>query len=187
MTDEGAVSDPAFCQACGFCAAACPVHAAQLTNFSDRQILAQTGVAFDNLPEGEPRILALLCYWCSYSAADFAGIERAKAPVNYRAVRIRCSSSVNTGLLMQMFRMGVDGILVAGCPERSCHHLWGNFIADKRIELAQALMRQLGLDPSRLRFEYIGAPMQAKLMQTLRSMDEKLRQLGPNPAASKAA
>jgi len=183
MTEEGAVSDPAFCQACGFCAAACPVHAAELTNFSDSQILAQTEVAFRGTPRGEPRILALLCYWCAYSAADFAGIEHNDAPVNYRAVRIRCSSSVNTGLLMQMFKLGVDGVLVAGCPERSCHHLWGNFIADKRVELAQALMRQLGLNPARLRFEYIGAPMQAKLVDTLRAMDDKLRKLGPNPAA----
>jgi coenzyme F420-reducing hydrogenase delta subunit len=43
-------------------------------------------------------------------------------------------------------------------------------------------MSQLGLSYDRLRFEYIGAPMQAKLMETLRSMDTKLRKLGPNPA-----
>jgi heterodisulfide reductase subunit A len=184
MTEEGAVSDPAFCQACGFCAAACPVHAAELTNFTDVQILEQARVAFSSQLEGEPRILALLCYWCSYSAADFAGIERVEAPLSYRAIRVRCSSSVNTSLLMKMFTMGVDGILVAGCPERSCHHLRGNFIADKRIELARALMGQMGLDPARLRFEYIGAPMQARLMETLEKMEEKLRALGPNPVVS---
>ena len=183
MTLDGAVSDPAFCQACGLCAATCPTHAVELNNFTDRQILAQVKVAFDNLLAGEPRVLALLCYWCSYSAADFAGVERATAPPNYRAIRIRCSSSVNTALLMQMFRIGVDGILVAGCPERSCHHLHGNFVADKRIELARAVMGQLGLDQGRLRFEYIGAPMQGKLLETIEAMNKKLRSLGPNPAA----
>jgi len=184
MTEEGAVSDPAFCQACGFCAAACPLHAAELVNFTDRQILAQAAVAFDELEPGEPRILALLCYWCSYSAADFAGVGRVEAPANYRAIRVRCSNSVNTALLMQMFKLGVDGILVAGCPEYSCHHLWGNFVADKRIDLARALMGQLGMNQGRLRFEYVGAPMQAKLMDVLRKMDATLRQLGPNPAAA---
>lgn len=187
MTASGVISDPAFCQACGFCAAACPVHAAELTSFSDQQILAQAEVAFRELPAGAPRILALLCYWCSYSAADFAGIERAEAPTNYRVVRTRCSSSVNTALLLGMFELGVDGILVAGCPERSCHHLWGNFVADKRIDLARALLEQLGVSPARLRFEYIGAPMQHKLLETLRSMDQKLRQLGPNPAGRRRA
>ena len=86
---------------------------------------------------------------------------------------------------MQMFRIGVDGILVAGCPERSCHHLHGNFVADKRIELARAVMGQLGLDQGRLRFEYIGAPMQGKLLETIEAMNKKLRSLGPNPAAEK--
>jgi heterodisulfide reductase subunit A len=156
----------------------------ELNNFTDRQLLAQVEVAFDNLPKGEPKVLALLCYWCSYSAADYAGVERAAAPANYRTIRIRCSSSVNTALLMQMFRMGVDGIVVGGCPERSCHHLHGNFVADKRIELARAVMGQLGLDQGRLRFEYIGAPMQGKLIETLEAMNEKLRSLGPNPAAA---
>jgi len=60
----------------------------------------------------------------------------------------------------------------------------GNFLADKRIELARALMGQLGLDPWRLRFEYIGAPMQSKLMDVLQKMEERIRQLGPNPAAA---
>ena len=184
MTAEGAVSDPAYCQGCGFCAAACPVHAVELTNFTDRQILAQVKVAFSGLLPGEPRILALLCYWCAYSAADYAGIQRAKAPPNYRAIRIRCSSSVNTALVMQMFKMGVDGILVGGCPERSCHHLWGNFVADKRMDLARAVMGQLGLDTGRLRFEYLGAPMQERLVETIRSMDGALRRLGPNPVAA---
>jgi heterodisulfide reductase subunit A len=184
MTEEGAVSDPAFCQACGMCAAACPLHAAELVNFTDQQILAQAAVAFDGLEPGQPRILALLCYWCAYSAADFAGMARVEAPPNYRAIRVRCSSSVNTALLMQMFKLGVDGILVAGCPEYSCHHLWGNFVSDKRVDLVRALMGQLGMNQGRLRFEYIGAPMQAKLMDVLRTMDATLRQLGPNPAAA---
>ncbi len=190
MTEQGIASDPGFCQACGLCAAACPVHAAELDNFSDRQLLEQVAVGFAGVPPGEPRLLALLCYWCAYSAADFAGIERRDdVPANHRVVRIRCSSSVNTALLLQMFKLGVDGILVGGCPERSCHHLWGNFVADKRIELARALMGQVGLESARLRFEYIGAPMHDKLVEVLRAMDSKLRTLGSarslfgNPAA----
>jgi heterodisulfide reductase subunit A len=184
MTEEGAVSDPAFCQACGFCAAACPVHAAELANFTDRQVLDQVKAAFTHQTNGDPKILCLLCYWCSYSAADFVGVDRMEMPLNSRVLRIRCSSSVNTALLMEMFKLGVDGILVGGCPERSCHHLWGNFVADKRIELARTVMGQLGLDSTRLRFEYIGSAMQNRLLEVLHQMDQKLRKLGPNPAGA---
>ena len=183
LTEEGMVADPAFCQACGLCAAACPTHAAQLANFTDRQLLDQAEVAFSALPEGEPRILALLCYWCSYCGADMAGTERRKAPSNVRSIRIRCSSSVNTGLLLEMFRRGVDGILVGGCPTKSCHHLHGNYLADKRIGLAQNLLEQLGLDSNRLRFANIGVAHGKEFVDIVGAMDGTLRKLGPNPAA----
>jgi len=181
MTPDGAVSDPAFCQSCGFCAAACPTHAAQLLNFSDRHILDQAAVAFDELPAGDPKILALLCYWCSYSGGDLAGVKGLKAPATFRSMRIRCSSSVNSGLIMEMFRRGVDGVLVAGCPEGGCHHSWGNYLSERRITLMRTLFEQLGFSPKRLRFENIGVPQSQLFVDTIVQMDSDLRALGPNP------
>jgi heterodisulfide reductase subunit A len=181
MTGDGAISDPAFCQACGFCAAACPTHAAQLLNFNDRQILDQAAVAFDQLPAGEPKILALLCYWCSYSGSDLAGVKGFTAPACYRSIRIRCSSSVNSGLIMEMLRMGIDGILLAGCPEKSCHHAWGNYLSDRRITLMKRLLAETGVSEKRLRFEYIGVPQSQLFVDTIVKMEKELRALGPNP------
>jgi heterodisulfide reductase subunit A len=181
MTPEGAVADPAFCQACGFCAAACPTHAAQLVNFNDEQLLAQADVAFQELPRGEPRILALLCYWCAYGGGDMAGVKRLEAPASFRSIRIRCSSSVSSGLLMELFRRGIDGILVAGCPDGSCHHAWGNYLSDRRIALLKKYFSEMGLSEKRLRFEYIGVPQSRKFVATLERMDRDLRALGPNP------
>lgn len=182
ITQKGVVTDPGFCQGCGFCAAACPTHAAQLINFTDKQILNQVDVAFGGLKEGEPKIMALLCYWCSYCGADLAGTNGLRAPVNYRSIRIRCSSSVNTALIMEMFRRGVDGILIGGCPPGSCHHVNGNYLTDKRMALFGMLMDQLGMDSSRLRFDYIGVPHSQKFVDTISEMDKRLRELGPNPA-----
>jgi heterodisulfide reductase subunit A len=187
MTDDGAVSDPAFCQSCGFCAAACPTHAAQLLNFTDRNILDQANVAFENLEEGEPSILALLCYWCSYSGGDLAGVKGMKAPSNFRSIRIRCSSSVNSGLIMEMFRLGIDGVLIGGCPEGGCHHGWGNYLSERRIALMKTLFEQLGVNASRLRFENIGVPQSQLFVDTIVKMDANLRTLGPNPIAVKEA
>jgi heterodisulfide reductase subunit A len=179
MTSDGASSDPAFCQACGFCAAACPTHAAQLLNFSDQQILDQAAVAFQELPEGEPKILALLCYWCSYSGGDLAGVKGMVAPATFRSIRIRCSSSVNSGLIMEMFKMGIDGVLIGGCPEGGCHHAWGNYLSERRITLMRTLFDQLGVSSKRLRFEQIGVPQSQLFVDTLSQMDTDLRALGP--------
>ncbi|MBI9075293.1 MAG: hydrogenase iron-sulfur subunit [Desulfatibacillum sp.] len=182
FTTEGMVCDPAFCQACGFCAAACPTHAASLVNFSDQQILDQVDVAFKGVKNGDPKILALLCYWCSYAAADMASINGLKALTNFRSIRIRCSSSVNTALIMEMFKQGVDGILVGGCPPQGCHHINGNYLTDKRTALMHNLMEQLGLSTTRLRFDYIGVSNYQLFVDTIADMDKKLRDLGPNPA-----
>ena len=183
MTPQGAVSDPGFCQACGFCAAACPTHAAQLVNFTDRQILDQAAVAFTDAEPGDPRILALLCYWCSYSGGDLAGVKGMTVPASFRSIRIRCSSSVNSGLILEMLRLGVDGVLVAGCPDRSCHHAWGNYLSDRRVALLRTLLGQLGVSEKRVRFEAIGVPQSQKFVDTLTRMDADLRALGPSPVA----
>ena len=90
-------------------------------------------------------------------------------------------------VLEDIQRHAVDGILVAGCPERSCHHLHGNFVADKRVELGRSLLAELGINKARLRFEYIGAPMQERLREVLSAMDGSLRQLRPNPVAIASA
>jgi heterodisulfide reductase subunit A2 len=182
LSDDGNVTvDQFFCQGCGLCQAVCPTHAASLTNFSEKQILDQVDVAFDHLKDGEPKILGLLCYWCSYSAADFTKKYNCKLPTNFRVIRTRCSSSVHTSLLFEMFKKGVDGIIVGGCPPSSCHHLHGNYLSDRRMQLALKLMEQLGLNTARLLFDYIGVSDSANLAKRVKTMDEELRKLGPNP------
>ena len=187
ITEKEALVDPAFCQGCGLCMSVCPSHAAQLDNFSDKHILDQVDVAFSGVKNGDPKILALLCYWCSYAAADFAGVLKLKAPPNFRTIKIRCSSSVNSGLILEMFKRGVDGILIAGCPPQNCHHYWGNYLSAKRVELLRMLMKEMGLSRKRLRWEYIGAAKGAaeRLVEALNAMDKDLRELGPNPLAKR--
>lgn len=182
MTREGAAVDQAFCQGCGLCASACPSHAIRLRNFSNAQILDQVAVAFSEVNGDEPKILGLLCYWCSYASADLMGVNGLKIPQqNFRSVRIRCSSSVNAGLLLEIFKMGVDGIIIAGCPPKNCHHGSGNYMTAKRVMLLNTVMRQLGLSAGRLKWEYIGVPMWRDLAKAIEEMDRTLRKLGPNP------
>ncbi|MFO8032196.1 MAG: hydrogenase iron-sulfur subunit [Desulfohalobiaceae bacterium] len=183
LTEQGMYADPGFCQGCGLCAAACPSHAAQLVNFSDQVLLDQVDVAFSGLSPEEPRILGLLCYWCAYSSADMAGLHNLRMPTNFRCMRIRCSSSVSTSLLLEMFRRGVDGIFIGGCPPNSCHHIHGNYLADKRVSLFSNFMQQMGLE-SRLTFDYVGVPHYQRLTDSIQAMDKKLRELGPNPIAT---
>jgi F420-non-reducing hydrogenase iron-sulfur subunit len=62
----------------------------------------------------EPKIVAFLCNWCSYGAADLAGVSRMKYPANIRVVRIPCTGRMSPEFILDAFRRGVDGVWVSG-------------------------------------------------------------------------
>ncbi len=62
----------------------------------------------------QPRILAILCNWCSYAGADLAGVSRMQYPPNVRVIRIPCSGRVDPLFIMKSLQSGFDGILVSG-------------------------------------------------------------------------
>jgi len=64
--------------------------------------------------EWQPRILAILCNWCSYAGADLAGVSRMQYPPNVRVIRIPCSGRVDPLFIMKSLQSGFDGILVSG-------------------------------------------------------------------------
>ncbi len=62
----------------------------------------------------EPKIVAFLCNWCAYASADLAGVSRLQYPPNIRPIRVMCSGRVDPVVIIQAFKKGCDGILVAG-------------------------------------------------------------------------
>ena len=73
----------------------------------------------------EPRIIAFLCYWCSYTGADNAGTARLKYPANIDIIRLMCSGRIDPELIMTAFASGADGVMVCGCHIGDCHYLTG--------------------------------------------------------------
>ncbi|MEE9541072.1 MAG: hydrogenase iron-sulfur subunit, partial [Candidatus Thorarchaeota archaeon] len=43
----------------------------------------------------EPKILGLLCNWCSYAGADLAGTSRILHPPNVRIIRVNCTGRID--------------------------------------------------------------------------------------------
>lgn len=62
----------------------------------------------------EPKIIGLTCNWCTYAAADLAGVSRMQYPSNIRLVRVMCSGMVHSRLVQHAFSMGADGVMVMG-------------------------------------------------------------------------
>lgn len=132
----------------------------------------------------EPKILGFLCNWCSYAGADLAGVSRFQYPPNIRIIRVMCSSRVDPAFVLEAFRIGEDGVLVAGCHPGDCHYLTGNYRTARRVALLKKFMSQLGLEPERLRLEWVSAAEGERFAKVVKEMTEELRKLGPSPLRS---
>jgi F420-non-reducing hydrogenase iron-sulfur subunit len=136
------------------------------------------------MTEYEPKLVGFLCNWCSYAGADLAGVSRFQYPPNLRVIRVMCSGRVHPAHILEAFRDGADGVLVAGCHiPTDCHYISGNFKAQRRVAMVKKLMEQLGIEPERLRLEWISAAEGEKFAKTIREMTEDLKKLGPSLVA----
>ena len=131
--------------------------------------------------EWEPKIVTFCCNWCSYAGADLAGVSRLQMPTNFLVIRTMCSARVDPEFVLRAFAKGADGVLVLGCHPADCHYIGGNYRTRRRIALLRMLLEQYGLDPERLRLEWVSASEGPKFQKTIKDFTEKIRELGPNP------
>lgn len=136
------------------------------------------------MSEFEPNIIGFLCNWCSYAGADLAGTSRMKYPANIKTIRVMCSGRVDPVYILEALKKGADGVLVAGCHPGDCHYQSGNYKANRRMKLLKTMLVELGLEPERVRFEYVSASEGKKYADLILEMTEDIRRLGPNPLKS---
>jgi F420-non-reducing hydrogenase iron-sulfur subunit len=101
--------------------------------------------------EFEPKIIAFLCNWCTYTGADLAGTSRLQYPPNVRIIRLMCSGAVDPIYVLKAGLQGADGVLIGGCHPGDCHYQEGNYKARRRFadtisEMTEA-MREKGPNP----------------------------------------
>ena len=131
-------------------------------------------------PEGwEPRIVAFLCYWCSYTGADNAGTARLKYPPNVDIIRVMCSGRIDPELVMAAFARGADGVMVCGCHIGDCHYIAGNHKTMARMPLLSRVLDDFGLEPGRFVHEWVSAAEGEKFAKLVRCTTERVRRLGP--------
>lgn len=127
----------------------------------------------------EPRIVAFFCNWCTYTAADLAGVSRMKYAPNIRIIRLMCSGRLDPQFVLAAFAKGADGVLVGGCHPGDCHYVEGNYKALRRVTLLKRMLADLGIEPDRFRLEWISASEGDKVKAVVNDMVEKVRALGP--------
>jgi F420-non-reducing hydrogenase iron-sulfur subunit len=130
-------------------------------------------------PNWQPRIVAFFCNWCTYTAADLAGVSRLKYAPNARIIRLMCSGRADPQFILAAFSSGADGVLIGGCHPGDCHYSEGNLKTLRRFRLLKRMLHDLGIDEKRLRLEWISAAEGDKVRSVINEMVEDVRALGP--------
>jgi F420-non-reducing hydrogenase iron-sulfur subunit len=133
----------------------------------------------------EPRIVCFLCKWCTSAGADLAGTSRVEYSANGVNIRFMCSSRVDPEHVIWAFRQGADGVLIGGCHPGDCHYQDGNYKTQARVALLNRLLDDFGIDPSRLRLEWISAAEGNRFAIVMDEFSEQLRAKGPLSLAVK--
>lgn len=132
------------------------------------------------LNDFEPKIVAFLCRWCAYAGADLAGVSRLEYPPNVVPILIPCSGRVDPQYVLLAFKNGADGVLIGGChTPNDCHYISGNYKALKRYALLKKYLEQIGINPNRIKLEWISATEGQKFARVIEEFTEELKRLGP--------
>jgi F420-non-reducing hydrogenase iron-sulfur subunit len=127
----------------------------------------------------EPKIVAFFCNWCTYTAADLAGISRLQYSPCVRVIRLMCSGRIDPQFILEAFSKGADGVLIGGCHPGDCHYQEGNYKALRRYILLKKILKDFGIEEERLRLEWISASEGDKVQKVVNEMVEIIKKLGP--------
>ncbi len=131
------------------------------------------------MADWEPKIIAFLCNWCSYGAADLAGVSRFKQPPNIRIIRVPCSGRVSPKFILASLRRGADGVWVSGCHPGDCHYIEGNYYARRKFALLKNFLEYLGIEPERIHFSWISSAEATKFAKVAEEVVESVKRVGP--------
>ncbi|MEI7987543.1 MAG: hydrogenase iron-sulfur subunit [Chloroflexota bacterium] len=127
----------------------------------------------------EPKIIGFTCNWCSYRAADLAGISRTKYPPNVRLIRLMCSGRLDPTFVFKAFSSGADGVLISGCHPGDCHYVDQNYKTMRRFALMEKMLVQMGFEQGRIKLVWASAGEGLQFAEAVTGMVETVRKLGP--------
>ena len=132
------------------------------------------------MAEFEPTIIAFVCNWCTYTAADLAGTSRMVYPPNVRMIRMMCTGMVDPKYVIKALLEGADGVLISGCHPGDCHYINGNYKARRRVKLLKEILPRFGFDERRVKLTWIGASEGVDFAKTIQELVTEIKSIGPN-------
>jgi F420-non-reducing hydrogenase iron-sulfur subunit len=91
-----------------------------------------------------------------------------------------CSGRVDPSFVLKALKKGADGVIITGCHIGDCHYISGNEYTKERFErLHNILIMQLGIDPDRVRLEWVSASEGKRFAEVITEFTNRIKELGP--------
>ena len=130
----------------------------------------------------DPKAIIFLCNWSSYPDLQYAEVVNGKAKKDNEVIISACAGRLDPEVVMDAFSKGAWGVLIASCPPGECEHD-GNYKIRRRVLLLKNMMQQLGIDPKRLKLDWVDKADTAKFAQVRKDFMAEIKELGPIKAA----
>lgn len=160
-----AIFDLDLCHGCGLCVALCPAMALELENWEGERISAL--VSRLSLEMEKPRILVFRCQWSVFPSLDGEFLP------NVGVVDLPCAARVDILHILEAFQKGVDGVLIAACPEEDCKLERGSKAAQRSVLALKKRLSQIGFE-DRLHFCSVTPRYPESFTRELQQFKEKI-------------
>ncbi len=91
-----------------------------------------------------------------------------------------CSGRVDLKFILRAFLNGQDGVLIGACRLNECNYVThGNYDALGNVHLCRKIMEHIGLNPERLRIEFMSGADGIILAEVTNDFVRKVKELGP--------
>jgi coenzyme F420-reducing hydrogenase delta subunit/Fe-S-cluster-containing hydrogenase component 2 len=97
-----------------------------------------------------------------------------------------CTGRVDLEFLLRAFSNGLDGVFIGGCRLNECNYIThGNYHALNLVLLCKKIMEHIGLNPERLRVEFMSAGDGILYTEGIEDFVKTVKALGPLGEAEK--
>ena len=91
-----------------------------------------------------------------------------------------CSGRVDLEFILRAFANGQDGVFIGGCRLNECNYIThGNYDALGNTLIVKKILEHLGLNPDRLKIEFMNASDGNLLAEVINDFCSEIRELGP--------
>jgi F420-non-reducing hydrogenase iron-sulfur subunit len=109
-----------------------------------------------------------------------AGVSRLQYTTDIRLIRVMCSGRVDLEYILRAFLNGMDGVFIGGCKLDECNYIThGNYDALNMVLLCKKIMEHIGINPERLRIEFMSSSDGILLARILNDFAKEVTKLGP--------